>query len=190
MAKTDLLLVRHGETEENVRHILQGHLPGRLTADGLRQAQELAEQLAGQPFDILLTSDLERARRTAEVLAEALSLQPIEDVRLRERDWGELTGLPVECVKGQPFPPSVETVTEMTRRAEDMLDDIYSRYMGQRIVCVTHGLFARVLQAAYYGVSLREIQPMRNAETRLLQLPRPTRSPLVAQIGETGAAES
>ncbi|MBR6339807.1 MAG: histidine phosphatase family protein [Alloprevotella sp.] len=171
---TTLLIVRHGETEENVSRILQGHLPGKLTARGIQQAEALAQALKGETFDVLLTSDLARAHRTACIIGKALSLQPIQDSRLRERDWGTLTGRAIDSLKGDPFPDSVETVTAMTHRAMEVLDYIYNMYRNKCVLCVTHGLFARTLQAAYYGVRLREIEPMQNGETRQLLLPRPT----------------
>lgn len=186
---TTLLIVRHGETEENVSRILQGHLPGKLTARGIQQAEALAQALKGETFDVLLTSDLARARRTASIIGKVLALKPIEDSRLRERDWGELTGRAIDSLNGDPFPDSVETVGAMTRRAEAMLDYIYNMYRGMRVLCVTHGLFARTLQAAYYGVRLGEIEPMHNAETRQLLLPRPTHKQ-ASPAEDTNASEN
>ena len=87
----ELFLVRHGETQENLDGILQGHLPGRLTANGVRQAETLRRELAGERFDVLLVSDLARTVATARVLNEAFGLPLVTTSLLRERDWGSLT---------------------------------------------------------------------------------------------------
>ena len=88
----ELYLVRHGETEENVAGILQGHLPGRLTAAGVCQAEALRDALAGVTFDALVVSDLARTVATAEVLNGRRGLPVDLCPLLRERDWGSLTG--------------------------------------------------------------------------------------------------
>ena len=72
----ELNLVRHGETEENVAQIMQGHLPGHLTTRGKTQVAALREQLvqSGKSFDVLLASDLQRTLDTAAILNEAFQL--------------------------------------------------------------------------------------------------------------------
>ena len=58
---TTLLLVRHGETEDNVNQIMQGQTQGRLTAKGIRQACEVRDRLASESFAAILSSDLYRS---------------------------------------------------------------------------------------------------------------------------------
>ena len=57
---TTLYLVRHGETEDNVNQIMQGQTQGRLTSNGIVQAQEVRDQLASEPFAAIIASDLKR----------------------------------------------------------------------------------------------------------------------------------
>ena len=59
-----LCLIRHGETEENLKRILQGHLPGSLSDTGKKQAAELKDKLCLNDFDSIVSSDLKRATDT------------------------------------------------------------------------------------------------------------------------------
>lgn len=162
----ELFLVRHGETYENKAGILQGHLPGRLTPAGIRQAVALRERLASVRFDALLASDLARAVATARLLNEAFGL-PLEPTPLlRERDWGPLTGLPASEVRGRPLPAGVETVGEMEARAARFLRLVAARPGRSRVLAVGHGLFNRCILACLSGSPLAGIPRWGNAEVR------------------------
>ena len=65
-----LLLVRHGETVDNVNRIMQGQTQGRLTLNGIEQARELGRQLRGEHIDVFLSSDLARAVETLRIIME------------------------------------------------------------------------------------------------------------------------
>ena len=65
-----LLLVRHGETVDNVNRIMQGQTQGRLTLNGIEQARELGRQLRGEHIDVFLSSDLARAVETLRIIVE------------------------------------------------------------------------------------------------------------------------
>jgi len=168
---TTLYLARHGETEENAAGILQGHLPGRLTATGLRQAQELAGALPPVRFDALLSSDLARALATAAVLSRRTGLPVVPCPLLRERDWGCLTGRPVEEARRyDAFPPDVETVQAMFARAERFVGLVRTHYGGGTVLAVGHGLFCRCIQAALRGYAIRDTPRWNNAELRCLHV--------------------
>ena len=172
-----LFLIRHGETEENRLRILQGHLPGTLTPEGIRQARERAEDLANSevPFDLLLCSDLLRARRTADLIGERLHLAVRPTPLLRERDWGSITGRRIEeVIRTANVAPGVESVEAMFSRAHILLDVIRNDYPdAQRVLLVSHGLFLRVLQAAVHGKEIKAIPPMKNLEVRILGISAP-----------------
>ncbi len=163
-----LYLVRHGETEGNVAQILQGHMPGRLTARGRLQAAGLRERLLAEGIvpDVLLTSDLQRAVDTAAIINEAYGLPVTLCPLLRERDWGELTGRAIGTVDTAHFPPSVEKIETLAARAGRFLDLLRDEYTGRCVLAVTHGLFARCVQAVATGRTLREVPRMNNAEVR------------------------
>lgn len=167
-----LYLVRHGETEGNVAQILQGHMPGRLTARGQLQAAELRDRLLAEGIvpDVLLTSDLQRAVDTATLLDEAYRLPLTRCPLLRERDWGELTGRAVGTVDVNHFPPSVETIEALATRAQQFLKLLRRDYSERCVLAVTHGLFARCVQAVATGRTLREVPRMDNAEVRRIDI--------------------
>ena len=78
---TRLLLVRHGETVDNVNKIMQGQTHGRLTLNGIEQAHELGRQLRGEHIDVFLSSDLARAVETLEIIKQEKTLPPAPPVR-------------------------------------------------------------------------------------------------------------
>lgn len=181
---TELYLVRHGQTEENAAHILQGHMPGHLSHEGIAQAQALRDELKNIRFDALLCSDLKRCMDTAMILNEPHGL-PLESTSLlRERDWGPFTGMDILKARTK-IDHRAEPVESMFRRAETFLLDTVSRYKDKRVLVVSHGLFCRVIQAACSGKTIRDIPRMDNAEVRRLILTPPFS--FSCQREETGA---
>jgi broad specificity phosphatase PhoE len=88
-----ILLARHGETDDNIEPIrIQGRRDTPLNATGRAQAAELAERVAGEGIASLWSSQLSRARETAEIVGARLGLEPVVDERLAEGDRGELEG--------------------------------------------------------------------------------------------------
>ena len=85
-----LYIVRHGQTEENLQRILQGHIPGTLTEKGKEEVREAAELLSkeGVKFTRIVSSDLKRAMDSANIISERLHLPVTPMEILRERDWG------------------------------------------------------------------------------------------------------
>ena len=100
MRRVTLFLARHGETDWNAERRWQGHTDTFLNERGRAQARELAERARALGITALGSSDLERARRTAHIVAEALGGLPVlaPDERLRERGFGGFEGLTAaEC---------------------------------------------------------------------------------------------
>lgn len=183
-----LYLARHGETEENVTGVLQGHMPGHLTPLGIEQARQLAVSLPSGPrFHALLSSDLERAMRTAGFLSARTGLPVTPCPLLRERDWGSLTGCPVAEARGMAvFPPDVETVEAMFARAERFLHLLRRQYDGSCVLAVGHGLFCRCVQAVLEGCAIRDIRRWQNAEVRCFRIGHPPRR--TADRAESGVS--
>ncbi len=88
-----LLLARHGTTDWNARNVWQGHKDVPLNDLGRQQAHALAERLSREPIDALWTSDLSRARETAEIVGVRLGLTPHVTEGLREIHLGTWEGL-------------------------------------------------------------------------------------------------
>lgn len=88
-----VLLVRHGQTEWNAQHRLQGQLDSPLTADGVAQAQAVAALLTGTPVRTVCSSPLGRAVRTARIIADRLDADVVEVPELADLDHGRLAGM-------------------------------------------------------------------------------------------------
>ena len=167
-----LYLTRHGETQENLAQILQGHLPGNLTEQGKKQALDLSRKLCTINFDAVISSDLRRALDTSAILAKPHALPVISCPLLRERDWGELTGKSLLGLRTTTFPESVETVEEMFLRAEKLIRHLQKTFDGKTVLAVGHGLFDRCLLAALSGKQIKDIPRMQNAELRIIEIPQ------------------
>jgi broad specificity phosphatase PhoE len=134
---TTLLLVRHGETDWNAEGRWQGHADVPLNARGREQAAALAERLCDEPIDAIYSSDLVRARHTAEIVGARLGVPVVVDPALREVDVGSREGLTWEQVgdgewDGEPKEDHAARILDSVRR-------IAARHPAGRILVVTHG---------------------------------------------------
>ncbi|ADG05475.1 histidine phosphatase family protein [Kyrpidia tusciae] len=155
VAFTQICLVRHGETTWNREQRLQGHRDVPLTDVGRRQAEAVARRLAEGHWDAVYSSDLMRARYTAEVIAKACGIHFVTDPRLRERSYGQLEGL-TRTEIAQRYPhlaghswehedSGVEPWERMADRAQAALADMTARHKGSRLIVVSHGGWIRAL---------------------------------------------
>ena len=135
---TTLLLVRHGETDWNAERRWQGHADVPLNERGRAQARALAEQLGSEHIDAVYTSDLGRARETAEIVGACLGIPIVVEPDLREIDVGPLEGLTAE--EAQAFAGwHGEPVEAHSRRILQALARIAEAHPSGRVLTVTHG---------------------------------------------------
>lgn len=167
---TRLLLVRHGETIDNVNQIMQGQTQGELTQNGVLQAEELARQMTGEQIDVFVSSDLKRSIDTCKIIAQSHHLPVVQTPLLRERDWGGFTGRFIPDLKDEPWPDDIETITDLRARARAFLDFIKEQYPGKTVLAVGHGIINKAIQAVHLGKEMREIPRMTNAEVREVKL--------------------
>ncbi|WP_239614185.1 histidine phosphatase family protein [Cohnella mopanensis] len=148
--------VRHGITEWNQLGKIQGVTDIPLSAEGLRQAGLLADRLKNgdQRWTGIYSSDLQRARQTAEILAERLDLPLIQDVRIRERSFGAAEGtteperLALWGEEWRKVVPDQESDEQIRVRGHQFVDDFVIKHPGEAWLVVTHGSFlARMLQS-------------------------------------------
>jgi probable phosphoglycerate mutase len=156
-----VFLARHGETDWNVAGRWQGHTDVPLNATGEAQALALAERLRGERIAALATSDLARARTTAEIVAGALGVPlALADPDLREQRFGRFEGLtPRECEERYPGdwaryvadprtgPPGGESRAALLERVLRAVQLAAARLPGPPLV-VTHGGAIRALLAS------------------------------------------
>lgn len=169
-AMTTLILVRHGETVDNVNHIMQGQTQGQLTAQGLLQAHRLAESLRSEPIDVFVSSDLKRSVDTCRVVAEGHGKDVVTTPLLRERDWGSFTGRYIPSLKGETWPDDIESLEALKHRARRFMQYITDNYPGLTVLAVGHGIINKAIQAVYYDKPMNEIPRMENAEVRRLMI--------------------
>jgi probable phosphoglycerate mutase len=154
---TRLLLVRHGETDWNADGRLQGQIDRPLSGFGREQARRLADELATEDFEAVYSSDLARARETAEIVGARLGLPVEVDPDLREKDWGNWEGLTaVERDRVDFVGESTESHQERILRA---LRRISERHPGGgNVLVVTHGGSMRRVQTAALGMALPVVE--------------------------------
>ena len=168
---TTLYLVRHGETYDNERQIMQGQTPGELNPTGIRQAETLGRQLADVHFDAIVASDLWRSIQTARIVAEPHGMEVVTTPLLRERDWGSFTGRFIPDLQDiKPWPDDIETLQAMKDRAGRFLDFIRQTYPNQPVLAVGHGIINKAIQAVFFHKEMHEIEKMKNAEVRILDI--------------------
>ena len=168
---TTVYLVRHGETIDNARRIMQGQTQGQLNENGIQQAKELGQRLADVHFDAYVSSDLQRSIETCRLVVGNEKQAPIVTTKLlRERDWGGFTGAFIPSLKGKVWPEDVESLTAIKHRARLFLDMIAQRYPNQTVLAVGHGIINKAIQSVFYNKEMHEVEKMGNAEVRVLKV--------------------
>jgi broad specificity phosphatase PhoE len=173
---TTLLLARHGETDWNRARRWQGHADRPLTDRGRAQATALAERLADIELDAVYSSDLRRARETAEAVARAQGLAVVELPELREVDVGSWEGLTRDEAEAR-FPDGFrrwraggtgwddgETYAEMSTRVLAAVERIANEHEGGRILVVSHGGPIRAIHGAALGMDVEDYRRIRPVE--------------------------
>ncbi|MCX6045043.1 MAG: histidine phosphatase family protein [Chloroflexi bacterium] len=164
---TTLILVRHGETEANVRQVWQGSLDAPLTARGQEQvqatAQYMAELDAQYPIDAFYVSPLARAQSTASAIAQNIHLNPTIEHDLREFDLGDWEGRSFLDLKEKEnlwerwrvepsfTPPNGESPYSFNRRAVAIFEHLAILHPEKTVLVVTHGGLICNLLATWFG---------------------------------------
>ena len=155
MTITRFCLVRHGETDWNASHRLQGHTDIDLNTRGHAQAKQMAQALKKMnlQFDVLYTSDLQRAAKTAQAIEALFKTTAISTAALRERHLGVLQGLTTdEALTREPdlwkshLSRNIEenlrdgeSIQQFSDRIKKVLEKIRKDHSGKTILLVSHG---------------------------------------------------
>ena len=168
---TKLYLVRHGETVDNVKQILQGQTPGMLNDNGREQAHEVALRMKDAKIDAFVSSDLHRSVQTCKIIAAPHHQEVVQTPLLRERDWGSFTGKYIPDLQAvKQWPSDIEPLDALKERARRFLEWVKMHYPDQRVLAVGHGIVNKAIQSVYYQRPMNEIERMKNAEVRTLEL--------------------
>ena len=162
---TQLVLVRHAETEANLQQLWQGDLDAPLTARGIEQvtatATLLAQWHAAHPFDVFYVSPLPRSQSTAAAIAEATQLPMVIEDGLREFSLGDWEGRTLRELREKEnlwgrwdadptfAPPNGESPLLFNRRATHILASLAAQHGGQRVLVVTHGAYISSVLATW-----------------------------------------
>ncbi len=172
-----LHLIRHGESISNAEGRVQGHLDVPLSDRGQREAALLAERLAGTPIEALYASTLQRALRTAQIVAQRIEIELHERDFLMERDVGALSGLTGEEI-GEKFPawrerryvtnaqdivPGYEGDEAFNRRVVPNILALIEAHADQEIAVVTHGGVIGAFCRHALGITKRRSASIDNA---------------------------
>ncbi len=161
---TQIILVRHGETEWNVKEVFRGRIDIELNETGRKQAQLLARYLSSVKVDAIYSSPLKRALTTAEAIARYHRLEVEITPALIDLNFGEWQGLPLQEVRDKykelyaqwvNYPdrvriPAGESLGEVRERAMGLVDSVIAKYEGC-VVLVSHRVVNKVLICALLG---------------------------------------
>ena len=171
---TRFIVVRHGETYWNAETRIQGQLDSDLNEEGIAQAEAVGARVAKESFDVLVSSDLGRARATAQRISDRTG-KPIElDAALRERCFGCVQGmLYSEADKAHPGAfakfrdadpdyviPEGESRRAFHHRIRDAFEALAAKHAGRTVVVVTHGGALATLYRHIHDIPLDVAHPI------------------------------
>lgn len=146
-----LYVVRHGETLNNVKGLVQGQNDSPLTEKGIEDAYKLKEEIKNLNIDVVISSPLKRAVDTAKIIAEGKIINI--DSRLIERSWGLCEGANLNEVDRvnvwnyylNTNENGIEKLWDVIERINDFIDDLKRRYKDENILIVTHSAISRCI---------------------------------------------
>ncbi len=178
---TKVILVRHGQTLWNLVMKYQGHCDVALTEKGVEQAMLAAQRLASEKITAVYASDLGRALKTAECIAQKHNLLVTAVPELKEINFGEWEGLTYEGANSQwteemsllfthpdeVIIPGGETFREVKERATMALAKIVAQHPNETIVVVSHGGTIRTLLCAALNIHLNYLWKIKQDNTAI-----------------------
>jgi broad specificity phosphatase PhoE len=161
--KVEIVFETHATTTDNERWLASGWIDGRLSPAGKRQARELGDRRASDELAAVFTSDLGAAVETAQIAFGSRGIPIFHDWRLRECDYGVLSGEPVAKVEAvraehvyEPFPGG-ESYSEVVVRVRSFLHDLLPSFADTTIAVVGHSATQWALQHVLEGTPLQEL---------------------------------
>lgn len=159
-----IYLIRHGQSQNNRKHIIGGNLDNPLSEQGKKQAEHLARLFGKKQLDAVLSSSLSRAKDTANILARAQGLTPVVSSLIDEIDFGDWQGMTFAQVR-EKYPeeyqvwrydwtnfyaPGGECFADVESRCQSFLQLLIEEYDGCHVAVVAHQGILRVLMATLF----------------------------------------
>lgn len=165
---TEITIIRHGETIWNAQQRIQGQRNSKLSENGIRQAGLVAKALAKREFDVLISSDLERAVETAEIINKELLLPLGYNENIRERSFGIVEGMtlaemkqqyPNEYVSYKERDPKFaftdgESIEQLFNRVTSEIEAIAREFENKKVLIVSHGLVLEMMMYKTFNIKL------------------------------------
>jgi alpha-ribazole phosphatase len=180
-----LILVRHGETDWNVRRIVQGHKGVLLNKKGIEQARKVALHLKKEKIDAIYSSDLKRARQTTVAIAKFHKVPVIYSRLIRERKFGDMEGISIEeyrKVREKSAVPKYlyrplgggENYIDIRKRVNNFLSMLRKKHGKQTVLVVSHGGLIRTIVAILTKKPFEDIYEIEhhNASVSVIELRR------------------
>src|SRR5439155_21805514 len=194
-----LLLVRHGVTSNNQENRFTGQTDVDLSPLGHHQAMAVGERLAVEPLNVIVASDLQRTRVTAQLIAHHHILRVQEDANLREIALGEWEGLTyaevvtrdAACLhrwqtdSANYAPPGGETSTQVRDRIVHALAYWQEQHPRGTVVWVTHGALIEVLLCHLLGMDLNRRHQFRLENASITELELSQKYAILIRLNET-----
>lgn len=155
-----LFITRHGQTDWNVLHKVQGKANISLNAKGINQALQTKQKLESQKIDLIICSPLKRTKETAEIINSNRNIPIIYDEKISERDFGEFEGTEQENFDFEVFwsyyknfkYQKAENIKDFFSRIYSRLDEIKSEYRNINVLLVTHGGVSIPVNCYFNGI--------------------------------------
>jgi len=159
----EIIYETHSTTIDNETGIATGWLPGQLSREGRRQAQQLGLRRRDQNIAAVFVSDLQRAVETAEIAFASSGIPIYRDARLRECNYGALNGMPVSQLVSerrrhidQPFPDG-QSYRQVVTQTRDFLAELAANWDDRRVVVIAHSANRWALDHLLTGAALEDL---------------------------------
>lgn len=155
-----LYVARHGQTVFNAADKISGVTDVELTEQGIEQARELAEKLVDKKIDIIISSPMKRAVKTANIIAERCKIGVVIDKRLIEQNYGIYEGMspktPEFLSNKRNFAyryPGGESMMQVAARTYPLIDEVKEKYKGKNVLFLCHGGTCRVIHTYFHDMT-------------------------------------
>lgn len=159
----NIYVIRHGQTDYNLKNLYQGQTDIPLNSKGIQQAKETSQKFKELKInvDVILASPLSRAQETAKYVSEAVGVSLITEKGLIERSFGDMEGHPnredcnitmlLDYDKNYNI-CNVEPIQDLFKRVYSCMERIIEKYKNKDVVLVTHAGVAQAIECCFNGL--------------------------------------
>lgn len=179
-----LFLTRHGQTDWNIAGKYQGQSDVPLNQTGILQAAALAKRLSAEKIDAIYSSDLSRAKDTAQTIANFHQLHINTDSRWRELNFGDWEGMNYKEMSAHSpelfenwmkdsvntSTPNGESLKQLARRVKTAFDEIKNKHKDQTVLVVSHSGALQALLATLLSIELNFYWQFKISQASLSEL--------------------